>query len=77
MPDGALLTGGGTDVLRISPTGEVSAIFTGFEQVRGLAYDAELQRLFLVEHSLTPGTRTACTSSRSRCSRSHIRPLAL
>lgn len=56
LPNGDLLTGGGTDVLRITPGGTVSTVFTGFEQVRGLAYDAQLKRLFIVEHSLTVGT---------------------
>lgn len=65
LPSGELLTGGGPDVLRISASGQVSAVFSGFEQVRGLAYDAELQRLFFIEHSLTPGTPD----------RLHIRPL--
>lgn len=59
------LTGGAAEVLRITRTGEVSTLFSGFEQVRGLAYDPRLQRLFIVEHSLTPGTPD----------RLHIRPL--
>ncbi|AGC41523.1 hypothetical protein MYSTI_00164 [Myxococcus stipitatus DSM 14675] len=51
-PGGALLTGTrqGT-VLRISTTdGTTSALATGFQQVRGLAYDAANRRLFAADH---------------------------
>ncbi len=65
LPNGDLLTGGGTEVLRITPGGTVSTLLPGFEQVRGLAYDAKLERLFIVEHSLTAGTPDKL----------HIRPL--
>jgi hypothetical protein len=56
LPDGDLLTGGGPEILRVTQTGEVSTLFSGFEQVRGLAYDPTLKRLFFIEHSLTVGT---------------------
>jgi hypothetical protein len=46
--------------LQVGPT-----VFSGFEQVRGLAYDPALKRLFIVEHSLTAGTPDKL----------HIRPL--
>lgn len=51
-PGGALLTGtrAGT-VLRISTTdGTTSALATGFQQVRGIAYDAANRRLFAADH---------------------------
>lgn len=51
-PGGALLTGTrqGT-VLRISTTdGSTSALATGFQQVRGIAYDAVNRRLFAADH---------------------------
>lgn len=55
LPDGDLLTGGGPAISRITPRGEVTTLRGGFEQVRGLAYDAAGQRLFIVDHSLTVG----------------------
>ncbi len=64
MPNGDILTGG-TGVHRITPTGTVTTIMTGFESVRGMAYDNALHRLFLIEHSATPGTPDKL----------HIRPL--
>lgn len=64
MPNGDLLTGGG-GVHRVTQTGEVSTIFTGFEQVRGLAYDPALRRLFIIEHSATVGVPDKL----------HVRPL--
>lgn len=51
-PGGSLLTGTrqGT-VLRISTTdGSTSALATGFQQVRGIAYDAVNRRLFAADH---------------------------
>ncbi|NVJ23858.1 MULTISPECIES: YncE family protein [Myxococcus] len=51
-PGGALLTGTrqGT-VLRISTTdGATSALATGYQQVRGLAYDAVNRRIFAADH---------------------------
>lgn len=65
MPNGDLLTGGATDVYRVTQAGTITSIFTGFEQVHGLAYDSTLKRLFIVEHSATPGTKDKL----------HIRPL--
>lgn len=64
MPNGDLLTGG-TGVHRVTQTGTVSTIFTGFEQVHGLAYDPELRRLFIIEHSATVGVPDKL----------HVRPL--
>jgi DNA-binding beta-propeller fold protein YncE len=52
LPGGDLVTGGkrGT-VSRISvATGAVATIASGFEQVRGVAYDPAKHRLFVVEH---------------------------
>ena len=54
LPSGDLLTGG-TGVHRITTAGVVTTIFTGFEQVRGTAYDPAGQRLFIIEHSATVG----------------------
>lgn len=57
LPDGDLLTGSGATISRITPAGQVSPLATTtFEQVRGLAYDAAGKRLFVIEHSLTPGS---------------------
>jgi hypothetical protein len=51
LPHGDLLTGGPSGgVSRITPTGTVTTVVSGFAQVRGLAYDAAGQRLFFVEH---------------------------
>jgi hypothetical protein len=67
LPDGELVTGGKRGaVYRIAKTGAVSTIASGFEQVRGTAYDAAKQRLFVVEHS-------AATSHHKL----HVLPLAL
>lgn len=65
MPNGDLLTGGGTTVQRVTQAGAVTNIFTGFEQVHGIAYDPTLKRLFIVDHSLTVGVSDKL----------HIRPL--
>lgn len=64
LPGGDLLTGG-TGVHRVTQAGAVSTIFTGFEQVRGLAYDPALRRLFIIEHSATVGVPDKL----------HVRPL--
>ncbi|HMG54172.1 MAG TPA: hypothetical protein VK601_11830, partial [Kofleriaceae bacterium] len=56
LPDGDLLTGGGPTISRITQRGEVSTLpGGGFEQVRGLAYDAAGKRLFVIDHSVTVG----------------------
>lgn len=56
MPGGDLLTGGGAQISRITQAGGVTALpGGGFEQVRGLAYDPAGKRLFIVDHSATPG----------------------
>lgn len=56
LPGGDLLTGGGPTISRITPRGEVTTLpGGGFEQVRGLAYDAAKQRLFIIDHSVTVG----------------------
>jgi sugar lactone lactonase YvrE len=52
LPNGDLVTGGKKGgVYRIAKSGTVSTIASGFEQVRGTAYDAAGKRLFVVEHS--------------------------
>jgi DNA-binding beta-propeller fold protein YncE len=56
LPNGDLLAGSGSTILRITQTGTVTPLpYTGFEQVRGLAYDPAGKRLFVVNHSLTVG----------------------
>jgi sugar lactone lactonase YvrE len=52
LPDGSLVTGGRTGaIVRVAPDGTQSQIATGFEQVRGTAYDSAGHRLFVVEHA--------------------------
>jgi hypothetical protein len=59
LPNGDLLTGGGNAISRISPAGTVTPVPAGpgaaLEQVRGLAYDPAGKRLFILDHSATPG----------------------
>jgi hypothetical protein len=56
LPGGDLLTGGGSEISRVTQAGSVSALpGGGFEQVRGLAYDPAGKRLFIIDHSATPG----------------------
>jgi hypothetical protein len=55
LPNGDLLTGGGPTISRITQAGQVSTLLGGFEQVRGIAYDAAGKRLFVVDHSVTVG----------------------
>jgi hypothetical protein len=67
LPNGDLLTGGGAEITRITQAGRVTTLPTGgYEQVRGLAYDPAGKRLFIVDHSATPG----------RPDRLHIVPFA-
>lgn len=59
LPNGDLLTGGAATITRITPAGQVSPLAVAgnsFEQVRGLAYDPAGKRLFIIDHSLTPGS---------------------
>jgi hypothetical protein len=65
MPNGDLLTGGATEIQRVTQAGVATTIFSGFEQVRGLAYDPTLRRLFVIEHSATVGVPDKL----------HVRPL--
>lgn len=56
LPGGDLLTGGGPTISRITQAGQVTTLpGAGYEQVRGLAYDAAGKRLFFVDHSVTVG----------------------
>jgi hypothetical protein len=58
LPDGDLLTGGGPDISRITPAGAVTPVAipgASFDQVRGLAFDPAGKRLFIIDHSATPG----------------------
>lgn len=58
MPNGDLTTGGVTGgIYRITPTGTVTTIRSGFEQVRGIAYDPTMKRMFVVEHRATMATK--------------------
>ncbi|MEQ1932742.1 MAG: hypothetical protein ABL962_02520, partial [Fimbriimonadaceae bacterium] len=65
MPNGDLLTGGAAAIYRVTQAGVITTAFTGFEQVRGIAYDPTLKRLFIIDHSATVGTPDKL----------HIRPL--
>lgn len=50
-PDGSLFTGGSNgEVRRLSADGSVTTLAGGFQEVRGVAYDATNARLFLVDH---------------------------
>jgi hypothetical protein len=67
LPDGSLVTGGKSGaVVRVALDGTQTTLASGFEQVRGTAYDAVGKRLFVVEHS-------KATSNHKL----HIVPLAL
>lgn len=54
MPNGDLL-GGGDDIYRITPAGVVTTLIADAEQVRGMAFDDALNRIFYIEHSTTAG----------------------
>lgn len=50
-PDGSLYTGGGEgEVRQIGADGAVSSVASGYQEVRGVAYDADNRRLFVVDH---------------------------
>lgn len=50
-PDGSIFTGSaGGSLYRIGATGETSVFMTGFQQVRGVAYDPTHRRLFVADH---------------------------
>lgn len=53
LPNGDVIAGtrDGT-LVRITPAGATSIIASGFEEVRGTAYDVERKRLFVIEHSV-------------------------
>ena len=54
MPNGDLVTGGLTGgIYRITPAGAISNVRSGFEQVRGIAYDAVGKRMFVIENRAT------------------------
>jgi hypothetical protein len=58
LPNGDMLTGGGAAISRITQSGTVTAVSlpgTTFSDVRGIAYDDAGHRLFIVDHSATPG----------------------
>ncbi len=53
LPNGDLVTGGKRGaVYRVTPGGAVSTIASGYEQVRGTAYDPATHQLFVVDHSV-------------------------
>ena len=57
MPNGDLVTGGITGgVYRITAAGAVTNVRSGFEVVRGIAYDNVMKRMFIVEHRATAPT---------------------
>lgn len=50
-PDGTLFTGGGEgEVRQIGADGSVTTLVSGYQEVRGVAFDAENTRLFFVDH---------------------------
>ncbi|WP_224373025.1 hypothetical protein [Hyalangium versicolor] len=50
-PDGSIFTGStGGNLYRISATGETAVFSSGFQQVRGVAYDPTNRRLFVADH---------------------------
>lgn len=50
-PDGSIVCGSASgSVFRVTSTGQVTALAAGFRQVRGVAYDPEGRRLFVVDH---------------------------
>lgn len=50
-PDGSIFTGStGGNLYRITATGEASVFASGFQQVRGVAYDPTNRRLFVADH---------------------------
>lgn len=50
-PHGSVFTGGGEGAVRqISADGTVSTLVSGYQEVRGVAYDADNARLFFVDH---------------------------
>ena len=52
LPDGSLVTGGKAGVVsKIGIDGRVTIVAQGFDQVRGIAYDPDGKRLFVVDHS--------------------------
>ena len=59
LPDGSLVTGGKTGVVvRVAPDGTQSQVASGFDQVRGTAYDPAGHRLFVVEHGKAGANHT-------------------
>jgi hypothetical protein len=51
-PAGSLFTGGaGGHVYRVSASGETTVFASGFQKVRGVAYDPTNRRLFVVDHA--------------------------
>ncbi len=59
LPDGSMLTGGGSAISRVGSDGTVTAVTLAgnptFEDVEGIAYDPVGARLFIVDHSTTAG----------------------
>lgn len=50
-PDGSLFTGGSDgDLRQIGADGSVTTLVSGYQEIRGVAYDAENTRLFFVDH---------------------------
>ena len=56
LPNGDLLTGGAGALSRVTPAGAVTTLpGAPLEQIRGIAFDPAGKRLFLIDHSATPG----------------------
>lgn len=59
LPDGSLLTGGKAGaVVRIRLDGTHQQVAGGYQEVRGIAYDPDAKRLFVVDHAKGSGSRT-------------------
>lgn len=55
-PDGSLFSGSaGGSLYRIGASGETSVVETGFQQVRGVAYDPTGRRIFVADHDPDEG----------------------
>jgi sugar lactone lactonase YvrE len=55
LPNGDLLTSGGTVVYRLTQAGVLTTAFTGFSKAAGLAFDPTLKRLFIVDQGSAAG----------------------
>jgi sugar lactone lactonase YvrE len=58
-PDGAIFSGGSDGSVRaVDASGATKVVVTGLAQARGVAFDAKHRRIFVANHTGTPGTNT-------------------